>query len=131
MKYDIDYEVKYTDNFEYRIALRQVFRMDNTAVNICDEMDAESRDELIYDDTSISAGLDYICDTTKSIPVFSKLFLVGAGRMLSIDLDIGLAVMFSYDYFELFHLCLCDYFKNPSEFTDNNTNYTKLWKKIS
>ena len=134
MTYNIDHDVKYTDNFEYRDSMRQVFSMAlrTTQIHaIADDIDDESRDELLYDDASISAGLDYIFDATKDVLVFSELFLVAAGRMLSENKEIGLAVVFSYDYFELFHLCLRDYFANPSAFTAKNENYVKLWNKIS
>jgi len=130
MTYNIDHDVKYTDNFEYRESMRQVFHMTPTPT-IADDIDDESRDELLYDDSSISTGLDYIFDATKDVPAFSELFLVGAGRMLSNNKEIGLAVVFSYDYFELFHLCLRDYFADPSAFTAKNENYVKLWNKIS
>ena len=130
MTYNIDHDVTYTDNFEYRESMRQVFSMAQIPA-VVDDIDDESRDELLYDDTSISAGLDYIFDATKDVPAFSELFLVGAGRMLSENREIGLAVVFSYDYFELFHLCLRDYFTDPSGFTAKNENYVKLWNKIS
>lgn len=131
MSYNIEYNVEYSDNFEYRKAMRQVFRMTADMPDIADDIDDESRDELMYDDASISAGLDYVFSATKDVPAFSELFLVGAGRMLSENRDIGLAVVFSYDYFELFHLCLRDFFRDPASFNANNSNYQKLWNKIS
>ena len=38
------------------------------------------------------------------------IYIKAAGFMMSEDPGIGLAVLFSYDYFALFHLVLCDYF---------------------
>jgi len=129
--YNIDYDVKYEDNLGYRESMRQVFRMTPSQSHLADDLDDESRDELLYDDATISAGLDYLFEATKDVPSFSELFLVGAGRMLSENREIGLAVVLSYDYFELFHLCLRDFFQNPSLFTADNANYVKLWNKIS
>jgi hypothetical protein len=130
-QYNIDYDVKYEDNRGYRESMRQVFRMTSSQSHLADDLDDESRDELIYDDASISAGLDYLFEATKDVPAFSELFLIGAGRMLSENREIGLAVLLSYDYFELFHLCLRDFFKDSASFSANNPNYVKLWNKIS
>ena len=130
-RYNIDYDVKYADNFEYRESMRQVFHMTSSQSHLADDLDDESRDELLYDDASISAGLDYLFKATNDVPAFSELFLIGAGRMLSENKEIGLAVLLSYDYFELFHLCLRDFFKDPASFSGDNPNYVKLRNKIS
>jgi hypothetical protein len=86
---------------------------------------------MIYDDRNVSAGLDYLYDKTKGVKAFRDLYLVGASRMFSENLEIGMAVVFSYDYFELFHLCLVDFFNAGETITVDNENYVKLHKKIS
>jgi len=133
MTYDITYKVDYLDNSGYRESLRRVFQMDVSNITNVDDLDDESRDEILYDERSISKCLDFVFEKTKSIPAFAELYLIGAGRMLSSDPEIGLAVVFSYDYFALFHLCLCDFFAKPDKNNEmtTNPNYTKLRNKIS
>ena len=49
--------------------------------------------------------------------------------MFSEDENIGLAVLFSYDYFASFHLFLVD-FLNKNEFNEKNNYYINLKNKI-
>ena len=116
--YDHSLEIKYTDDAEYRNCIRRVFGTEN------------SDDEMLYDDKTVSAGLDYIYEKTKSIPVFCDLYTIGAAKMISTDLEIGMAIVFSYDYFELFHLCLVDFLKD-GVLKSESENYKNLHKKIS
>ncbi|NBQ48919.1 MAG: hypothetical protein EBU33_10785 [Sphingobacteriia bacterium] len=57
-------------------------------------------------------------------------FTKRASKMISVDPNIGLAVIFSYDYFYLFHLCLADFFRNPDSFTRENINFVNMRNKI-
>lgn len=123
--------VKYDDNLGYRDCVRRVFNMDVSGIEIQDDIDDVTKDEMIYDDKNVSAGLDYLYDKTKGVNAFRDLYLVGASRMFSENLEIGMAVVFSYDYFELFHLCLVDFFNAGETITADNENYVKLHKKIS
>ena len=36
-----------------------------------------------------------------------------SGRFLSEDLELGLMLMFAYDYMYLTHICICEYLENP------------------
>ena len=116
--YDHSLEIKYADDAEYRNCIRQIFGTEN------------SDDDMLYDDKTVSTGLDYIYEKTKSVPVFRDLYLIGAAKMLSSDLEIGMAIVFSYDYFELFHLCLVDFMKD-GVLESENENYKNLHKKMS
>jgi len=113
-------EIAYSDDDEYRDCIRRVFGM-NPANCIND-------DGFIYDDKNVSDGLDYVFAKTKDIPEFRDLYLVGAAKMMSNELEIGMAIAFSYEYFDLFHLCLADYIRDG---VVESENYTKLHKKIS
>ena len=52
-----------------------------------------------------------------------------ASKMFSEDENIGLAVLFSYDYFNLFHLCLVDFFEKH-KLDEKNNYYINLKNKI-
>lgn len=112
-------EIVYSDDDEYRDCIRRVFSMN--PANCTDD------DGFIYDDKNVSAGLDFIFAKTKDVTEFRDLYLVGAAKMLSNELEIGMAIIFSYEYFDLFHVCLADYIRDGVVGSDN---YTKLHKKI-
>ena len=118
--YDHSIEIAYSDDDEYRTCMRRVFGM-----NVEDDGD---NDDFIYDDKTVSAGLDHIFEKTKDVIEFRDLYLVGAAKMLSTELEIGMAIAFSYEYFDLFHVCLADFMRDG---VVNKDNYTKLHKKIS
>lgn len=133
MKYNIEYKVNYSNNTKYRHDLRNVFLMDikNTPdLSEIEDLDDETEDEMLYDYDAVVKGLDYVYNNTIIHPLFSELYEIGASKMLSTDKNIGITILFSYDYFELFHLCLVDYFTNPTIFTITNNHYLKLKKKI-
>ncbi len=112
-------EIVYSDDDEYRDCIRRVFSMD--PANCTDD------DGYVYDDKNVSAGLDEIFAITKDIPEFRDLYLVGAGKMMSTDLEIGMAIVFSYEYFDLFHVCLADYIRDG---VVNEENYAKLYNTL-
>ena len=74
-----------------------LFHTNNFSEN--NSIDSESRDELEYDEQTMSAALDRIYANTKNHSIFNKFFEQAAGFMLSTDHEIGLAVLCSYDYF--------------------------------
>lgn len=44
-----------------------------------------------------------------------------AGKLMSEEIELGFAILFSYTYFHLTHLCLCDFF-NDGVISDINLN---------
>jgi hypothetical protein len=133
MKYNIEYKVHYSNNTKYRHDLRNVFLMDMSNapdLSKIEDLDDETEDEMLYDYDAVVKGLDYVYNNTIIHPLFSELYEIGASKMLSTDKNIGITILFSYDYFELFHLCLVDYFTNPTIFTITNTHYLELKNKI-
>jgi len=130
MLYDINIQVDYNDNIEYRQALRKAFKMNCIEdINNAD-MDEITRDELLYDENAISTCMTFILETTQHITIFKDLYLITAARMFSQDLGIGLSVLFSYDNFKLFHLVLIDYFKDPYNYTSSSNSYNNLYNHI-
>ena len=93
------------------------------------DLDEETKDELLFDNEAISKTMDFIYEKTHNNILFKELYSIAASKMFSEDLQIGLAVLFSYDFFEKFHLCLIDFFNN--DFSNENTQYLILKNKIS
>jgi hypothetical protein len=94
----------YTNNTEYRQALRDFFNMD---ISICqqqfdDEMDNETADELAFDAETVERKMNELYETTRNSNAFQTLYSHAAGKMLSLNPEIGLAVLLSYDYFSYF-----------------------------
>ena len=130
--FDLDNTATYSSNMEYRDFLRDIFFMklpkspDNP-----DDIDDETLDENNYDEGSISRTMDVLFDLTKGNVLFQQLYISAAAKMLSEQLDIGQAVLFSYDYLPLFHKCLGCFFKEPAKFDDTNEFYVGLMKKLN
>ena len=122
--------VTYDNDFEYRVCLRKLFSMKPKKLSCHDEIDEISRDENDYDGETTSKGLDFIYESTKENVYFQKLYDAGASKMLSENREIGLAVLFSYDYMKYFHSCVVDYLEDPIHFDDTNEHYVTLYKKI-
>jgi len=135
MSYNTEYIPNYNDNFQYRICVRDVFSMDVTRTppkwdEMDADLDAETMDELLYEETAMSQGLDYIYNRTNGNIAFKQLYLDAAAVMLSQSMDIGLTVLFSYDYFSLFHACLCDFFKDPDGFSTDTPTFIVINNKF-
>lgn len=108
--------IVYTSNREYRDHMRKVFRFDpkekynyhGTLVNF-EDLDEESKDELMFDSSSMSTSLDVLFKATEKDIFFQELYRHAAGRMFSESLDIGQAVVCSYDTFNLYYSCVWYY----------------------
>ena len=135
MKYNTDYEVSYSNNAEYRSCIMNAFQMDfinkkSDFSKIGEDIDDEDM-LYLYDQDAIFDGMDTIYNSTNKNPLFNKIYETSAGKMLSLDPNIGLAIVFSYDYFSYFHCCLVDFLKNPQDFSENNDNYRILMNKLT
>jgi len=130
-RFNIDTDISYQSNEQYRATLRRMFYMD---VSMCaltlESIDEETRDELTYDEATVSSVMDELFDMTKNHALFQYLYDAAAGKMLSTNRDIGQAVLFSYDYLPLFHKCLASFIRSPSDFNESNPYYVALSKKI-
>ena len=126
---------KYTNNQEYRFCIRQVFQMDpsiyQSKVNELrnhnqEELDAETQDEIEFDDKAMKRGMDYIYVHTKKNTLFQQIYKDAAAKMISMDPEIGLAICFSYDYFDAFHACLSLYLENPNSFQESSESFKNM-----
>jgi hypothetical protein len=129
----------YSSDEEYRAFLRRLMQMDPTKFYEtedikCDPTDpkvsSETIDEYNYDCNAVNVYLDGVYKTTKDHPQFQRLYLAAAALMFSVDPEIGLAVLMSYDYLAWFHSSYNAFLSNPSEFTENEEYYSKLIKRI-
>jgi len=135
MTYQLSYNPQYENNFQYRQCLRDVFDMNVTKNppkwdQMDTDLDEETKDELIYEGGAISLGMDYIYNATRDNKALNQLYLDAAGLMLSQSPDIGLSILFAYDYFVDFHNCLRVFFENPSMFSETTPEFHKIKKMI-
>ena len=131
MTYQLSYNPQYENNFQYRQCLRYIFSMDVSKNppkwdQMDDDLDEETKDELLYEGDAISQGMNYIYDNK----YLYQLYLDAASLMFSQSPDIGLAILFAYDYFTDFHNCLRVFFENPSGFSETTPELMKIKKMI-
>ena len=126
---------KYTTNTGYRQCLREIFKMipDNypdtvrkLEEELGDDFDKETRDEIEYDDESAGLMMQYIRNQTKHLPIFQRLYEMAAARFLSRDHEIGVAILYAYDYMPYFHKCICIFLNNPDNLTEETQEYREL-----
>ena len=129
-RYNLNLDVTYENNEQYRATLRRLFYMDISNCSIDESIDDETRDELLYDENAVNDVMDELFCITAQFPLFQTLYDNAAAKMISTDRTIGQAVLFSYDYLSLFHRCLASFIKNPDTFDENNEYYVALLKKI-
>jgi len=94
-----------------------------------EELDQETRDELAYDEVAVNKTVDYVLDCTKDVPEFEELYKMAARRMMSEDPEIGIAILFSYDYMQRFHQCLIEFFQG--RWSKDSESYRELVKQLS
>jgi hypothetical protein len=122
--YDTNYEVIYEDTKEYRECMRHLFKM--TPLIQDSDLDDETLDEQNYDSIQTTIMLDYIYALTKDNKCFQKMYDYASATMFSQDREIGLAVLFSFDYFIFFHPCICSYIKMPHRMSETNEYFIEL-----
>jgi hypothetical protein len=128
--------ISYSNDLEYRMTVRQIFQMNSDSYPeiVHSDIDPISRDELEYDEKSADIAMQYVMNHTQNEALFAPIYEQAASFMFSTDANIGLAVLFSYDYLLLFHNCLRDYFTsittNENAFTNQNKNYQLLYNKL-
>lgn len=115
--YNTTIAIDYNDNASYRKCLRQATNMNMDTLQIPwgqmdSDLDEETKDELLYDNAAMTTCMDQIYQATNTNAMFQDLYSRAAGHMFSTDPQIGLAVLFSYDYYDLFHLCLRHFVEN-------------------
>jgi hypothetical protein len=120
--------VSYSNDLEYRKNMRELFSMNHK--DQCDNIDDITNDENNYDHDSSSKSLDFIYKQTRNNIYFKSIYDLAASKMFSMDREIGLAVLFSYDNMDSFHKCLCSFLENKRDFNDTNEHYMRMYEKI-
>lgn len=103
---NLDVHLNYTNDDEYRDQLLQLFSMDT------------------FNEDKINDDIHNLATTLVEIDKFKELFTFCASQLLSVDLEVGLMILFSYDYLKDFIEGLNLYYKNDYSGID------KLIKKI-
>jgi hypothetical protein len=121
--YPCSLDVDYSTSAEYRQLIRQIFNMQS--INYPEivyepDIDSETKDENECDESAIHIAMDWIYSRTKDTPLFQELYSFGSARMFSVDTEIGLAILMSYDYLFYFHPILVDYFSNNNVISSEN-----------
>ena len=107
----------YSNDIEYRQYFRKVTGMRedvfhhepghiNLNEGIPECMDEITLDEYMYDEESVSNALAQIYRATKDNPRFQHLYDLAAAQMISMDREIGLTVLMTYDYLWRFIACV-------------------------
>jgi hypothetical protein len=127
--YNINKDVYYTNNKEYRQCMRELFNMKCVINPDMEGMDEVTIDELTYDEKTMSVIMDEIYNATKNNDIFNELYDLAAATMFSTDRTIGQAVLLSYDYLCFFHNCLGSFLKG--NFDNKNEYYLLLKMKLT
>lgn len=131
--YPTNLNIQYSNNNEYRKCLRNVFKMDpnNYPDTTTMDLDDETEDEMMYDYESAAHTLDYVMENTINLPEIMELYEKAGSYMFSTDPNIGLTILFGYDYLDLFHPVLKLFFSNLSESViAQSTEYLRLHDKL-
>ena len=91
-----------------------------------DEFDKETRDEIEYDEESAGLMMQYIRNQTKHLPIFQRLYELAAARFLSRDHEIGVAILYAYEYLPFFHECVCLFLNDQASLDENTPAYRQL-----
>lgn len=119
----------YWTNSEYRAAFRKYFNM-----NVADleekyahlkDTDPISYDELLYDEDAVNRGMADILEKTRDKPLFKILYTIAAARLISEDIETGLCVLLTYDFFADF----IKVYEHPS-ITSTTDCYLDLKQKL-
>ena len=127
--YNLNKDVYYTNNTQYRQCLRELFYMNCVSIDDLNDIDEETKDELLYDEQKTSIVMDELYNATKHNELFNELYDLAAATMFSTDRTIGQAVLLSYDYLCYFHNCLASFLKG--EFDNKNEYYLLLKIKLT
>jgi len=121
----------YNTNATYRNCLRTLFKMNSNNFPKFDvDLDDETRDENEYDMDSAAIAMNTVLGDITKNSLFLYVLDKAAARMFSTDREIGLAILFSYDYLDVFHNCLVYFYTNENEFTDTTDCYVELKKRL-
>lgn len=132
--------IEYTSNHEFRAAFRRHMGMDESKLranlitefgeSAVNEMDEETLDELLLDHDRMSAVMNDVLAKTKKNIQFILLYKLGAAKWISEDIGIGQCILFTYDYYYLYHSCLYVYLNHPEQWGEKCPYFIQLRDKL-
>ena len=125
--------IVYVTDEEYRNAIRVAMRFQpdqtytyNGLIHNINELDEQTRDECLFDSSSITTSMNILYEHTNKEGRFHDIYIKAAGQMLSTSPDIGHAVVCSYDTFTWYYTCVWHYLHGGISSLIQCTEYEKL-----
>lgn len=132
--------IEYTTSCEFRAAFRRQFGMDEAKIikeldklyggDARTLLDTESLDELLMDEERMAAVMNDVLEKTQKNPEFILLYKLGAAKWISEDLGVGQCILFTYDYYYLYHSCLCVFLDFPEQWNAECPYFIQLRDKL-
>lgn len=72
-----------------------------------------------YDEISMNKSIHELYERVKDCKELTECMAKLAGRFMSEDLELGLMILFAYDYMYLSHTCICEWL-NTGKITEEN-----------
>jgi len=130
----MDLKIEYSTNSEYREVLRKFCNMKYIDISNqyadFDIIDDETKDELLFDSNAMEDKMDEILEKTKGDLLWDELYELAAAKFFSTKKDIGIAVLFSYDYFPGFYSCWNSFNDFPEQWSNINIFYKTLKQQL-
>jgi len=82
-----------------------------------------------FNDTEMNKAIHELYEKLKSCKELKECMAKIVGRFLSEDLELGLMIMFSYDYMYLTHVCITEYLE--STFSKVEPNASEVSKELN
>lgn len=122
-------DLYYGTDAAYRAVFRRICNMNLTKTSVGVDtslLDDVTRDEIAYDEDAVTAFMTAVWKHTKTNADLCELYQCVAGTMFSTDPEIGLAILFSYDYLPMFYPILYSFSQHPEIEVDIHPNYDAL-----
>ena len=105
MNYPLTLGISYKNDIEYQ---QQFCHLVNMTLSIKDSLDE-------WNDKYTTQFLDLLYSETHTINVFRDLYSIAASKIISMNCEIGFAILMSFTYFETFHQCLVFFFQQDKK----------------
>ena len=132
--------IEYKTNHEFRAAFRRHMGMDENVLRakllaeygeqVVNEWDEETLDELLLDNDRMNLVMNDVLAKTKKNIQFILLYKLGAAKWISEDIEIGQCILFTYDYYYLYHSCLCVFHDYPEQWGEKCPYFIQLRDKL-
>lgn len=123
-------ECTYSNTTEYRDIFRKITHQSTIPPENKFDVDIETLDEQHYDENAVTQFLDTVYKNTNTSSLFQTLYDLAASQMISVDREIGLAVLLSYDYLHVFYPVYCEFVQDPNTFSETSALYMKIRKML-